>query len=261
MAAITEQLRIKWTRWQEAQHYERGFWERLSLSIERGVVGQLDWYKWRAERLEELLDRIPGALRRGGKVLEIGSGPIGIVNFLEWGERFAIDPLESFYRQQPSLVRLRNGGATYLSGSGEQLPVADESCGLVIIDNVIDHTFAPERILREISRVLAPSGRLYLSVNVHTGWGAFLHNALAVLRIDKGHPYTFTSVSLRQLLARAGFTVLLEEVGDYNQARRADRASRRPTDRIKGYTGLSEFAHLVVCSKAATLPASHDSAH
>ena len=252
MAAISQQLRIKRTRWQQAQQYERGFWERLGAGIERGAVGQLDWYKWRAGRLETLLDRVPGSFIRRGRVLEIGSGPIGIVNFLDWGERFAIDPLESFYRQQASLVSLRTAGATYLSGSGEQLPIDDESCALVIIDNVIDHTFAPERILHEISRVLEPSGRLYLSVNIHTGWGAFLHNALATLRIDKGHPYTFTSASLRHLLARGGFTVLLEDIGDYQRARQADRESPRPTDRIKSYTGLSEFHHLVVCSKAAT---------
>jgi SAM-dependent methyltransferase len=194
-------------------------------------------------------------------VLEIGSGPIGIVNFLEWRERFAIDPLESFYRQQPSLVRLRNPGATYLSGSGEQLPIEEQSCALVIIDNVIDHTFAPEHILQEIARVLDASGRLYLSVNVHTRWGAFLHDALAVMRIDKGHPYTFTSSGLRRLLSRCGFTVLLEEIGDYHQARRTDRQSHRPTDRIKGYTGLSEFQHLVVCSKTPTSTTHHDSAH
>jgi len=259
MTAISEQLRIKWTRWQQAQQYERGFWERLGAGIERGAVGQLDWYKWRAERLEALLDRVPGSFSRRGRVLEIGSGPIGIVNFLDWGERFAIDPLESFYRQQASLVTLRTAGATYLSGSGEQLPIDDESCALVIIDNVIDHTFAPERILQEISRVLQPAGRLYLSVNVHTGWGAFLHNALAVLRIDKGHPYTFTSASLRHLLASGGFTVLLEEIGNYRQARQADRESHRPTDRVKGYTGLSEFQHLVVCSKTSTATTRNDS--
>ena len=74
MTAISEQLRIKWTRWQQAQQYERGFWERLGAGIERGAVGQLDWYKWRAERLEALLDRVPGSFSRRGRVLEIGSG-------------------------------------------------------------------------------------------------------------------------------------------------------------------------------------------
>ena len=250
MLTLTEELRIKRSRWLEAQEYERGFWERLGAGIDAGTTKQLDWYRWRAAQLETLLAAVPGFQRAPGKVLEIGSGPIGIVNFLEWGERYAIDPLEDFYRQQPSLVKLRNPGSTYIAGSGERLPLEDASCGLVIIDNVIDHTFAPANILQEIFRVLQPTGRLYLSVNVHTKWGAFLHNLLAVLRIDKGHPYTFTSESLRQFLARGGFTILLEQIGDYRQARQVDRQSSRPTDRIKGNTGLSEFQHLVICSKA-----------
>jgi ubiquinone/menaquinone biosynthesis C-methylase UbiE len=249
MSAITQQLRIKWTRWQQAQEYERGFWQRLGRNIEAGLVGELDWYRWRAARVQELLARTQPSRPLGGRVLEIGSGPIGIINFLDCAERYAVDPLESFYAQQPSLIRLRNPGATYLAGSGEQLPIEDASCALVIIDNVIDHTYAPERILREISRVLEPSGQMYLSVNVHTPWGAFLHNLLAVLRIDKGHPYTFTPSSLRQLLSSGAFAIQLEEIGSAADARQTDCRSPKLTDRIKGYTGMSEFQHLVVCSK------------
>jgi SAM-dependent methyltransferase len=248
MLALSNQVQIKRSRWLEAQEYERGFWQRLGTSIEEGSTSQLDWYKWRARQLEHLLARLPDS--RQGRVLEIGSGPIGIVNFLDWGERYAIDPLEGFYRQRPSLIKLRNPGSTYLEGSGERLPLEDQSCALVIIDNVIDHTFAPALILQEISRVLEPAGLLYLSVNVHTGWGAMLHNLMAVLRIDKGHPYTFTSSTLQRFLARHGFLIRLEEIGDYRQARETDRRSPRLTDRIKGYIGISEFQHLVVCSRA-----------
>jgi SAM-dependent methyltransferase len=250
MLAHSEQLQIKPTRWLQAQEYERGFWQRLGEGIENGTTSQLDWYKWRASQLEELLGRLPGTMPATGKVLEIGSGPIGIVNFLDWGERYAIDPLEPFYREQPALIKLRNPGSTYLEGSGERLPLEDASCALVIIDNVIDHTYAPDNILQEISRVLAPRGRLYLSVNVHTRWGAFLHTVLAVLHIDKGHPHTFTSRGLRAFLARHGFNALLEQIGDSRQARKDDRRSGRLTDRIKGYVGLSEFQHLVLCSRS-----------
>jgi SAM-dependent methyltransferase len=249
MLALSNTSQIKRTRWLQAQEYERGFWQRLGASIEDGSTSQLEWYKWRASQLEQLLARVPGG-RPTGRVLEIGSGPIGIVNFLHWGERYAIDPLEGFYRQRPALIKLRNPGSTYLEGSGERLPLADGSCALVIIDNVIDHTFAPALILQEIARVLEPHGRLYLSVNVHTRWGAFLHNLLAVLRIDKGHPYTFTSPALQRFLAGHGFSIRLQEIGDYRQARTMDRLSQRLTDRIKGYIGISEFQHLVVCSKA-----------
>ena len=250
MLAISEQLRIKRSRWLEAQEYERGFWQRLGQSIQDGTTAQLGWYKWRAGRLESLLHRVGIDRPTGGKVLEIGSGPIGIVNFLDWGERFAIDPLESFYSQQPALIALRSGHATYLEGSGEHLPLEDASCALVIIDNVIDHTYAPGRILEEISRVLEPQGRLYLCVNVHTQWGAFLHDVLATLRIDKGHPYTFTSEALRNLVQRHRFSIELEEIQDSNEASANDRRSPRFRDRIKGYSGLSEFQHLVICAKA-----------
>jgi SAM-dependent methyltransferase len=248
MHALSERPRIQRTRWQEAQAYERGFWHQLGEGIENGTVEPLDWYQWRARRVESLVTAT--GWRAVGTVLEIGSGPIGIVNFMEWGERYAIDPLESFYREQSTLVRLRRPGTTYLGGSGECLPFHDGSCSLVVIDNVIDHTFEPERILREIWRVLGADGRLYLTVNIHTRWGAILHHLLSVLHIDKGHPYTFTNESVGRLVTDRGFVILLERIGDYVEARQADRASGRATDRIKGYTGLSEFEHLVVCRKA-----------
>jgi ubiquinone/menaquinone biosynthesis C-methylase UbiE len=148
-------------------------------------------------------------------------------------------------------VALRQLGVTYLDGAGERLPFEKETFSLVIIDNVIDHTYAPERILREIRRVLSQEGRLYLSVNVHTHWGAMLHTGLAALQIDRGHPFTFTSPSLRALLKANQFEVVLEQVGDYQSAKEADRVSLQLTSRIKSLTGLSEFSHSVICRKEA----------
>jgi hypothetical protein len=104
-------------------------------------------------------------------------------------------------------------------------------------------------VLQQINRVLAADGHLYLSVNVHTRWGALLHECLAGLHIDKGHPHTFTSATLRRLLQMHGFIPHAEHVEDYNQVRRADRIAPRLTDRIKGYTGLSEYSHGIVCRK------------
>jgi len=236
-------------RWREAQQYEQAFWQRLGEDIEAGTREHLDWYQWRADRLEDRLNGTGVVCGPAIKVLEIGSGPIGIVNFLTWGHRYAIDPLEHFYRTKPALVALRQSGVTYLDGTGERLPFDDGTFGLVIIDNVIDHTSAPAIVLQEISRVLADDGTLYLSVNVHTRWGALLHECLAGLHIDKGHPHTFTSETLRRLLRTHGFIPQAEQVEDYRKTRRADRMSPRLTDRIKGYTGMSEFSHGVVCRK------------
>lgn len=252
MLAHSSDLRIGTSRWLKAQEYEQAFWRQLGDNIEAGTREHLDWYKWRATQLEERLAWISDTRPRVGGVLEIGSGPIGIVNFLEWGERYAIDPLEHFYRTKPSLVALRTPGVMYLDGTGERLPFEDASFSLVIIDNVIDHTYAPRKILLEIQRVLGPGGCLYLSVNVHTAWGALLHALLAVLQIDKGHPFTFTSRRLSQLLTANQFVMLTEQVEDYGRAKQMDRRSANVTDRIKSYTGLSEFSHSVICRTQAT---------
>ena len=254
MPARLDELRIGTSRWAQAQEYEQAFWHRLGDSIEAGTRDQLDWYKWRAGQLERRLASLPDGGPHPGQILEIGSGPIGIVNFLQWGERYAIDPLEHFYRTRPALVSLRTDGVTYLDGTGERLPFDDASFSLVIIDNVIDHTYAPQTILQEIGRVLSPDGRLYLSVNVHTAWGALLHTLLAILRIDKGHPFTFTSRTLRRLLTAHQFVMVTEQIEDYVRARRKDRQSARLTDRIKGYTGLSEFSHSVICQNRVPPP-------
>jgi SAM-dependent methyltransferase len=236
-------------RWLKAQEYEQAYWRRLDEDIECGTRDQLDWYQWRAEQLADRLASTSDSGQPMGQVLEIGSGPVGIVNFLECSERYAIDPLETFYRTRPALVSLRTSRVTYLAGTGEHLPFENDSFSLVIVDNVIDHTYAPGKILDEIRRVLEPGGRLYLSVNVHTRWGALLHSALAILRIDKGHPFTFTSGTLRRLLTKHHFVVLDDQVEDYQRARQLDRQSTKPTDRIKAYTGLSEFSHSVICRK------------
>jgi ubiquinone/menaquinone biosynthesis C-methylase UbiE len=140
----------------------------------------------------------------------------------------------------------------YQAGTGEDVAFDDGSCSLVVIDNVLDHTYEPGRILRQAARVLRPDGCLYLAVNVHTVWGALLHTALAVLQIDKGHPYTFTSGRLRRFVAAHGFEVVTEQIEDYQAAKRENRLSTGLTDRIKGYSGLSEFSHSMVCRKMAS---------
>lgn len=250
MLAFLSDLRIGWNRWLKAQQYEQAFWQRLSNDIAAGATTQLDWYDWRARQLERFM-AAAGAEQRDGNVLEIGSGPIGIVNFLDWGTRYALDPLEHFYRTQPALVALRNPAVTYVDGTGERLPFENESCGLVIIDNVIDHTYAPGKILEEIHRILRPDGQLYLSVNVHKYGGYVLHSALAALHIDKGHPYTFTSSKLRAFLNTHRFTVVAERIEDPDESNRANRSAASLKARLKGYSGLSEFAHAVICRKTA----------
>lgn len=238
-------------RWRRAQQYEQNFWKNLVRQIENDTVKQLNWYQWRAKQLEEHLSKFADLMTiKKGKTLEIGNGPIGIINFLECPKRFAVDPLEDFYRESPTLAKLRQSEVIYLKGTGENLSFPESFFSLIIIDNVIDHTYAPEKILQEAHRVLVDDGFLYLTVNIHTEWGAMIHKLLALLYIDKGHPHTFTREAVCDLISRNEFRIRGEEVEDYQQVKLRNHKATSFKDRIKGYLGISEFQYQAICQKS-----------
>jgi SAM-dependent methyltransferase len=230
-------------RWQAAQRYERGFWESVAARIAEGSSSQLEWYRWRAEqlalRLRSLgLDRLTQGRAR---VLEVGSGPVGVVGFFPASERLAIDPLEPYYARNATLTALRNPEVDYRQGSAEALPCQSAQYDLVIMENCIDHVRDVAGAMRELKRALTPSGTLYFTVNCRTKWGFMLHRALSRLRVDAGHPHTFTPHRAQRLLRDNGFKTLHFEVGSYKVARQADLAAPERRARIKGLLGISEF--------------------
>jgi SAM-dependent methyltransferase len=193
-------------RWVAAQHYERDFWADTSSQIARGSVSQFDWYRWRAEQLAARLHELGlGYLTRGdASVLEVGSGPVGIVSYFPGGVRVAVDPLNSFYGADPVLCAMRSPGVDFRTGLGEDVPCATGSCDLVIIENCIDHVQDVHGVGRELNRVLRPGGVLYLNVNCRTAAGYYVHRAMSRLRIDTGHPHTFTPSRALAFVRRHG---------------------------------------------------------
>ena len=238
-------------RWKDAQAYEKSYWQNLASQIAAGSQSQLDWYAWKAKMMEERLDaaHLSDEQKKKAQVLEIGSGPIGIVTFLKWGDRHTLDPLEDYYGSDSTLARLRIPQVKYGSGSGEKLPFDSDKFFLVILDNVLDHVREATRVLEEIRRVLANDGLFYIAVNIHTLWGGFLHKILSRLKIDRGHPYTFTTDSIRSFLDQHGFTIRAEFVSSYKDAKKEDMRSASIKAKMKAYTGLSEFVYYAVCSK------------
>src|SRR5438034_115119 len=148
--------------------------------------------------------------------------PVGFVGFFPAAERVAIAPLESYYAANPTLTALRSPSVEYRGGSVEALPFESGRFDLTIIENCIDHVRDVSAGMREIKRVLSRTGALYLTVNCRTAWGFVVHRALSRLRVDAGHPHTFTPRRAAALLRDHGFTPLQFEVGSYAVARRED---------------------------------------
>jgi SAM-dependent methyltransferase len=241
-------------RWAAAQSYERKYWESRARQIESGASAQLGWYKWRAEQLQQRL-RAAGRedLCRGdSRVIEVGSGPVGVATFFPAARAVLIDPLHDFYGSSPILSALRNQCAEYVTGRGEALPVGDGAFDLVIIENCIDHVENMHGVLKELVRVMAPGGLLYLTVNCRSRTGYYMHRVLSRLKIDAGHPYTFTPARLTRLLGQYGLSVRDAEYGSYLKAWQEDLASPSRTAKAKALLGVSEYLASVLALPATS---------
>lgn len=240
-------------RWTEAQAYELGFWDGVARKVDTGAVSDLGWYRWRADQLVQRLDNL--GLQRlttgDAAVVEVGSGPVGVSTFFPGAERVAVDPLMDQYARHPAFASARDPDVKYLQGRGEQLPCLSGHYDLAIIENCIDHVQDVTSVMRELSRVLKPDGVLYLTVNNRTRAGYYVHRVLSRLRIDRGHPHTFTPDRTVERVCRSGFRPLDTDIGSYRQALREDLTAEDLRSRLKAVLGVSEYVVSVVAARDA----------
>lgn len=235
------------SRWQKAQKYERGFWSAQADRL-RGEASKFKWYK---ERALSIWNRVKPFLPQDGStcVLELGPGPLGVINFLDADQRYGLDPLEDYYRAEPSLVGLRDRRVHYHLGSGEDISCLNKVFSLIIIDNVLDHVRDPERVLKEIHSNLVPGGIMFISINIYTRFGSIVRDLIERWEIDKGHPFNFSEQSITTLIEQSGFHILLAEMEDYRQQKRKYRQSKRLKLILKSYLGVADFRFSAFCRK------------
>jgi SAM-dependent methyltransferase len=79
----------------------------------------------------------------------------------------------------------------------DDIPVKDEFYDAVILTQVLEHTPDPEKVMKEILRILKPKGKLLLSVPLN-----------APLHGEPWHFFHFTHYGLYQLAGRTGYTIV-----------------------------------------------------
>lgn len=95
-----------------------------------------------------------------------------------------------------------------LRWNGEKIPLADNTVDCVMATEFLEHYAEPEKILKEIRRVLKPGGRFYATV-------PFIWN-LHEIPYDE---YRYTPYSLERHLVNAGYKdVEIKTLGGWNRA-------------------------------------------
>lgn len=149
--------------------------------------------------------------------------------------RYAIDPLESYYSSVPEFTSLRDELVKYSEAKGESLPFADNEFDLIILDNVLDHCESPSDVLSEIIRVLKRGGLIYFRQNTYNYYGKFMRSLMELIKIDKGHPFTFTKTDLRKLFEKNRLVKLSTDRVGYFPTWKNELMSSALKDKIKAF--------------------------
>jgi len=169
-------LRIQNLRWRIAQMGER-LW-RIKQTVKHSPKG----YK-RLLRLHNqiMLTRFFGLDPQGFgglTAVEFGGGLHGILPLINARRRINVDPLV-----EPGVRH----GVLNIRAKGEECPLSTDLADVVFCRNVLNHVEDPNRFLRQIARVLKPTGRLYLSLHLE----------------PRGllHPHAFTPEGVREAVS------------------------------------------------------------
>lgn len=135
------------------QQCEVRFWHQLALSFPT----RDDFIAFRRAELDDKTRHFhPYWSSQEGLGLEIGCGCVSVLG--SSGKDFiSIDPLAPFY-EAISGLHCRNASA-------ENLPFPSGMFDWLFCVNMIDHTPDPKLALKEMRRVLRPTGYLYFEVN------------------------------------------------------------------------------------------------
>ncbi len=173
------------------------------------------WYRARSEMLRAALQPYVGSAER---LLDVGSADGPSVGWLTAPQKISLD-LDPRGLQAP-------GG---ICGSVLALPFADETFDVVTAFDVLEHCQPEETALAELRRVLAPGGRLLLSVPAYR-WAWSDHD------VANGHHRRYTRPRAVAAVEAAGFEVLRATYafGAVFPAFAAERALRRMQHRL-GY--------------------------
>ena len=93
----------------------------------------------------------------------------------------ALDPSEAMLSLARQHMTERGAQITLVRGIAETLPFGDGVFDRVLCHSAIDHVAAPDVAAREMSRVLAPDGRLLLSAVNYGSARVRAYRALGVI--------------------------------------------------------------------------------
>jgi len=159
----------------------REYWEAnpcgtFAATAEPGTKLYFDEIEQYRYRVEHYIPDFAAFLRwRGKRVLEVGVGAgTDFVNFARHGAQLGgVDLTKAAVDHTRKRLELEGLDADVRVANAEALPFADDSFDLVYSFGVIHHAENPEKIVREVRRVLTPAGEARIMLYGRHSWVAY----------------------------------------------------------------------------------------
>ena len=146
-------------QWADSQHHEEWFWHTQREGGNTEQIARNDYYT------SYIFPQFFFNTSLADKVLvDVGSGPEGILHVLEAKRKVAIDPLMKQFREMGYPVN--SGDVETYCMPGEDLDVLDFLADVAFCLNALDHAKDPGRVLDHIHNLLVPGGKLLLVVDM-----------------------------------------------------------------------------------------------
>ncbi|MEK6760758.1 MAG: class I SAM-dependent methyltransferase [Nanoarchaeota archaeon] len=200
-------------RWELAQSHEKALWNSVT---EKYLLEHSKHYAKKAEIILEEAQRNFKDLSKL-KILQVGCGPMDVINEIRVGEKHSIDPLADFYKKK---FNFNYKDTHFVNGMGENLPYKDDFFDVIIFANVLDHTSNPGKVLSEIKRVLKPNGIVRIEAHFYQEGFirlakvfGFFKKRLTGKVFNPCHPHMFRRKELNEMI-REYFKIYSEKTGE-----------------------------------------------
>lgn len=240
---------MKQDRWNIAQESEKGYWKQWDTD---SLINHFDEaykdkltslvLKWRKYKL----------ITKDTTILQIGCGPLDVINYFNEGITYSVDPLADFYKQR---FAIDYKSSHLIQAPGEELPFRDKSFDIVIMNNVLDHAKDPQKVLSEIKRVLKDDGILNLEVQIYQKRFLLASKIYAPIKklftgkmFNIHHPYMFRKNQIKNMVSKE-YIIYEDELEDFKTIKE-NRKKQKFTQRFPAKLGfLGNINYMFVCRK------------
>ncbi len=176
--------------WEVYQKRVLAFWQHEKALKARRVFSR----RYYVPLLKPLVASMPDDI----SILEIGSGPVCVAQYLGKGKVTYIDPLIDEYRRIYPGVMPEN--ATYIAEMAENYEWHDTQFDIVICLYTLSDVHNPELVLNKTRQILKQDGVFAVSIDVWPSWLARLHFFLSrfvpvLPQFNRLYSYTYQGFS------------------------------------------------------------------